>query len=105
LPAPVDLIVSNPPYVAADEFPSLQASVRAHEPALALDGGDDGLTLIRRLLAQAPAALNPGGTLLIEIGASQGAAVTALASIAFPHGTVRIHPDLAGRDRVLKVQT
>ncbi len=105
LPAPVDLIVSNPPYVAADEFPSLQASVRAHEPALALDGGDDGLTPIRRLLAQAPAALNPGGTLLIEIGASQGAAVTALASTAFPHGTVRIHPDLAGRDRVLRVQT
>jgi release factor glutamine methyltransferase len=105
LPAPSDLIVANPPYVAAKEFASLQTSVRVHEPTLALNGGDDGLTLIRRLLTQAPAALNPGGTLLVEIGARQGALVTALARTAFPHAAVRIHPDLAGRDRVLEVET
>ncbi len=98
---PVDLVVSNPPYVAEGEFAALPHSVREHEPRLALDGGPDGLAVIRRLLAQAPAVLRPGGTLLIEIGANQGAAVAQLARRHFE--SVRIHPDLAGHDRVLEV--
>ena len=112
LPGPLDLIVSNPPYVPTDERAALPASVRDHEPRLALDGGPDGLALVRRLLAQAPAVLRnpapvtgcPGGGLLIEIGANQGEAASRLARAFFPHATVRVHPDLAGRDRVLEVQ-
>ena len=104
-PSPVDLIVSNPPYVSTSECASLPASVRNHEPRLALDGGPNGLEIIRRLLLQAPAVLNPGGALLIEIGAGQGEAVSYLARTFFPQATVRVHPDLAGRDRVLKIQT
>jgi len=123
-PSPVDLIVSNPPYIPTGECTSLPVSVRDHEPRLALDGGPDGLTIIRRLLAQAPAVLRspepvpsvaegpsrrakrrPGGGLLIEIGADQGKAARHLARTFFPRATVRVHPDLAGRDRVLEVQT
>jgi len=73
-PGPVALIVSNPPYIPTGECSSLPASVRNHEPRLALDGGPDGLTLIRQLLAQSPAVLETGGGILIEIGAEQGEA-------------------------------
>ncbi len=103
-PHPVDLIVSNPPYIPSAHCAGLPVSVQ-YEPALALDGGLDGLDIIRRLLDQAPAVLRPGGSLLVEIGADQGTAVRELALAAFPTATVHIHPDLAGRDRVLEVQT
>ena len=104
-PRLVDLIVSNPPYVAADEWAALPVSVRDHEPRLALDGGTDGLVIIQRLLSEAPAVLRPGGVLLIEIGARQGDAASYLALTAFPGSTVRVHADLAGHDRVLEVET
>jgi len=105
-PAPVDLIVSNPPYVSADEWASLPPAIRYHEPRLALDGGPDGLEVIRRLLSQAEALLGPRGALLVEIGADQGRDVRDIAQTAFPEDgtTIRVHPDLAGRDRVLEVQ-
>jgi len=106
-PGPVDLIVSNPPYVSADEWASLPPSVRDHEPRLALDGGPDGLEVVRRLISQSQGLLKPGGALLIEIGAAQGDAARKAAETFFPeNGTsIRIHPDLAGRDRVLEIQT
>jgi len=106
-PGPVDLIVSNPPYVSTAEWTSLPVSVRNHEPRLALHGGVDGLEIIRRLLSQSQGLLMPGGGLLIEIGATQGEAVKNIAQTFFPdNGTsVRIHQDLAGRDRVLEVET
>lgn len=106
-PGPVDLIVSNPPYVSADEWASLPPSVRDHEPRLALDGGPDGLEVIRRLIAQSQGLLEPGGVLLIEIGAAQGDAAREAAETFFPqNGTsIRVHSDLAGRDRILEVQT
>ncbi|RMF27250.1 MAG: HemK family protein methyltransferase, partial [Chloroflexi bacterium] len=103
LPEPVDLIVANPPYVAEAEWDRLPRSVRRHEPRLALAGGPDGLAVIRRLLAQAPAYLRPGGRLLMEIGAGQGNAVLALARAAFPTAQIALHPDLAGHPRVLAV--
>lgn len=102
-PGPVDLIVSNLPYVSTGACSSLPTSVRDHEPRLALDGGPDGLVIVRRLLAQAPAVLRPGGGLLIEIGADQGEAASSLARTFFPQAAVRMHPDLAGHDRVLEV--
>ncbi|MCP4536387.1 MAG: peptide chain release factor N(5)-glutamine methyltransferase [Chloroflexi bacterium] len=104
-PSPVDLIVSNPPYISTGECASLPTSVRNHEPRLALDGGPNGLDIVRQLLTQAPAVLNPGGGLLIEIGADQAEAASHLARTFFPRATVRVHPDLAGRDRVLEVLT
>lgn len=104
-PNPVDLIISNPPYISREEWPSLPEAVRDHEPRLALDGGPDGLEVIRELLAQSQGLLRPNGRLLIEMGADQGGAARRLASARFPEGTVRVHPDLAGRDRVLEVRT
>jgi release factor glutamine methyltransferase len=112
-PGPVDLIVSNPPYISSDECASLPASVRDYEPRLALDGGPDGLAIIQELLMQAPAVLRgsepgaeqSGSGLLIEIGAGQGEAVSYLARTFFPQAAIVVHPDLAGHDRVLEVQT
>lgn len=104
-PPLVDVVVANPPYIADDEWTSLPISVRDFEPRIALDGGPDGLAVIQRLLAEAPAVLRPGGNLLIEIGARQGAEASYLAQTAFPDATVRVHPDLADRDRVLEVAT
>lgn len=102
LETPVDLLVSNPPYTV---LATIDENVRRHEPHLALDGGPDGLALYRRLLAGAPARLRPGGSLLLEIGANQGAAVAALARAAFPASQVAVQRDLAGLDRVLTVDT
>lgn len=106
-PGPVDLIVSNPPYVSANEWPSLPRSVRDYEPRVALHGGADGLVVIRRLLSQSPGLLRPGGAMLIEIGADQGGAARDLARAVFrdPGTSTRVHRDLARRDRVLEVQT
>jgi release factor glutamine methyltransferase len=105
-PGPVDLIVSNPPYISADEWASLPSAIRHHEPRLALDGGPDGMQVIRRLLSQSEGLLEPGGALLIEIGANQGGDAQDVAHTVFPDdGTIiEVHPDLAGRGRVLEVQ-
>ena len=102
LVTPVDLLLSNPPYTILSE---IDENVRRHEPHLALDGGMDGLALYRRLLADAPAKLAAGGAIMLEIGATQGAAVIALAKAAFPNAHVAVHLDLAGHDRVVVVTT
>lgn len=95
-----DLIVSNPPYIAAGEMAALAPEVRDHEPRGALTDGADGLTAYRALAAQAPAALVPGGRLLVEIGPTQGRAVAALFDAA-GLADIRILPDMDGRDRVV----
>jgi release factor glutamine methyltransferase len=100
LTEPVDLIVANLPYTILSE---IDEGVRRHEPHLALDGGADGLELYRKLLSQAPACLRPGGVVLLEIGATQAAAVTDLARRWFPTTTVSVHQDLAGHDRVVVI--
>ncbi len=102
---PIDLIVSNPPYVAGEEWPALAYHIAEHEPQLALYGGADGLDSVRRLLNQARKCLRPGGVLLVEVGAAQGAAAVQLARHRFPHAEVGVRADLAGRDRVLRVVT
>ena len=73
-----DLIASNPPYIAQSEFPSLAPDVRDHEPRLALDGGTDGLAFYRRIAASVSPYLKPGGSLLLEVGYTQDAAVRGL---------------------------
>lgn len=97
----VDLIMANLPYIAHDEM--LQLAVSRHEPHLALDGGADGLDLIRRLLEQAPALLDEGGLILLEISADQGEAVRELGKAAFPHASVEVLNDLAGLNRVVSI--
>ncbi|RME75386.1 MAG: peptide chain release factor N(5)-glutamine methyltransferase [Planctomycetota bacterium] len=96
----IDLLLSNPPYVAESWRSRLQPEV-AREPARALFAGPDGLAVIRRLLAEAPAVLAPGGHLLVEIGYDQAQAASRLARAA-GLVNVRVHPDLAGRARVLE---
>lgn len=97
-PATFDVIVSNPPYVKRDDLLGLQREVRA-EPKLALDGGADGLDVVRRLAEQAKAFLKPGGVLALEIGDEQGEAVRQLLARLFGHG-VKIEKDLARLDRL-----
>ena len=94
----VDLAVSNPPYVAIDS-PDLDPGVRQWEPAHAVYAGQDGLDAIRRLVADAPRWIRPGGWLVLEIGADQGRSVEALLRVA-GFVDIDIRPDLAGRDRV-----
>jgi release factor glutamine methyltransferase len=101
--APCSLLLANLPYIPTPTL--LGLDVYGKEPTLALDGGPDGLTLIRRLLAAAPGVLAPGGLALLEIEASQGRAAIELACQHFPAAQCRILPDLAGRDRALAIQT
>ena len=95
-----DLILSNPPYIAADEMAGLSPDVRDWEPHLALTPGGDGLDPYRAIARGAPARLMSGGRLLVEIGPSQGQAVAALFAQA-GLSQVRILQDLDGRDRVV----
>jgi release factor glutamine methyltransferase len=86
-----DLIIANLPYIPADEIAALSPEVR-HDPVSALDGGPDGLDLIRRLIDTAPDRLAPGGALLLEIGAGQADAVNALLS-ARKFRDISVRPD------------
>jgi len=95
---PFDVIVANPPYVPAGQLPTLSAEVR-REPRLALDGGPDGLDVVRRIAGEAPTLLVPGGLLALEIGDGQGRAVHSLLEAA-GYGCVRIEHDLARHDRL-----
>ncbi|WP_291843035.1 peptide chain release factor N(5)-glutamine methyltransferase [Maricaulis sp.] len=96
----VDILVSNPPYIVSDVLAGLEPEVRDHEPALALDGGADGLDAYRDIIADLPRLLVPGGLFAFEIGHDQGEAVSALAREAGLVG-VAVKPDLAGLDRVV----
>ena len=95
-----DLIVANPPYIAADEMPGLAPEVRDWEPHLALTPGGDGLEPYRIIARGAPARMMPGARLMVEIGPTQGQAVSALFRAAGLEG-IRILPDMDGRDRVV----
>jgi release factor glutamine methyltransferase len=92
----VDLVVSNPPYVEEHELSALPRDVRA-DPILALAGGAD---MYERLFAQASRVLRPGGAVAVEIGETQGPGISAAVSRA-GFVAVEVHPDLAGRDRVV----
>lgn len=101
---PLDLLAANLPYVSERDRHRLAVDVLAYEPHLALFAGSDGLDLIRALLAAVtPALLAPGGAILLEIGYDQGPALARLASDHFPGATVRVHPDLAGHDRLVEI--
>lgn len=95
-----DLITANPPYVTTHEITTLDADVREHEPHLALDGGADGLDLVRRIVDAAPEHLEADGVLAMEIGADQGPATAELFTRR-GFANVRIDKDYAKRDRVV----
>jgi release factor glutamine methyltransferase len=104
LPEPVDLVTANLPYVAAPEWEDLAPEIRHYEPLAALDGGPDGLALIRGLLGAAASHLRLQGAILLEIGAAQGQAVMALAQRHFPSAQIGLRQDYAGLDRLVVVQ-
>lgn len=100
---PWDVVAANLPYVRADALAGLPAPT-SFEPALALDGGADGLAVIDRLLDALPSALADGGTALLEIGADQGALVVAHVDDRLPGWRCRVEPDLGGLPRVAVVE-
>ena len=95
-----DMITANLPYIDDESYAGLEYGVRNYEPALALQGGPDGLEFYRRIAAQAPEYLRPGGYLIQEIGYNQGEAVRKLLS---EHGfsEIEIRQDYAGLDRIV----
>lgn len=99
-----DLIVSNPPYVATGELDGLMPEVSSFEPRLALDGGADGMDLIRRVIEEAPAYLARGGSLLSEMDPRQMAEAEAVSEEQGNYHSARRHKDLAGRERVLELE-
>ncbi len=99
IPAPFNLVVSNPPYIPTGELPQLEPEIRDHEPHLALDGGSDGLDFYRRLAQETPTWLRPGGSLLAEFGDGQAGGLEKI--FASRHWReMTITKDLSGRDRI-----
>ncbi len=100
---PYSLICANLPYIPTKTLEGLD--VYGWEPTLALDGGPDGLRLIRRLLPQAVRSLSPDGLVLLEIEAAQGKAGLDLAREFFPKAQIDLLSDLAGHDRLIRIET
>jgi release factor glutamine methyltransferase len=108
------IVTANLPYVTREEIEGLPAEIQTHEPRVALDGGEDGLELVRRLLGQIasrvetrPSTGSGGASLravFLELGASQGAAALAAARAILPQTHSEIKKDLAGLDRVLAIR-
>ncbi len=92
-----DLVLSNPPYIEHADIPALMPEVAAYEPAMALDGGADGLFAYRAIIADLPRILNPDGLAVLELGAGQAISVAALANAAGLSCQLRC--DLAGTER------
>jgi len=103
LPSIVDVFTANLPYIPGETLTGLD--VYKHEPTVALYGGPDGLSLIRRLLALLTAKTDTGSLVLLEIEQRQGAAVSDLARAAFPDADIYIKKDLAGIDRLAVIET
>jgi release factor glutamine methyltransferase len=98
-----DLIVANPPYVREDELAALAPEVRDFEPRIALAGGQDGLDFYRRIAIDAPAHLNPGGALIVEVGQGQAPDVATICCTAGLSEIATFH-DLAGIERVVQAR-
>ena len=100
---PADLLLANLPYVPSAVVPVLPVAA-SFEPVAALDGGPDGLAVIRRLLGELPAALATGGRALLEIGSDQSDAVAAAVAAQLPAWKLSVHDDLDGRPRVAEIE-
>ena len=97
-----DLICANLPYIPTEKLHTLP--IYGREPTHALDGGDDGLDLFRRLLAVAPKHLSPGGRMLLEIEATRGPAASSMVYDVFEEAEIHLYQDLAQQDRLLEIQ-
>lgn len=95
-----EIIVSNPPYIRRSDIPELMEEVRDHDPMMALDGGEDGLTFYREIIACAGDYLYPGGMLFFEIGCDQAQEVSGYMDKA-GYRDITVCQDLAGLDRVV----
>lgn len=95
------VIASNPPYVASEEIDRLDPEVSQHEPRLALDGGPDGLTVLKRIIDEAPSRLAPGGRLLLEFTPEQADSLESLIQKHGGYDEISIRKDLAHRPRVI----
>lgn len=96
-----DWIVCNPPYIKNTERDTLSPDVRDHEPEIALFAGDDGLDIIRRLIAEAPKYLAPAGKLILEIGATQANTVRTLLDAESAYAMYELFKDYAGKERIV----
>jgi len=99
---PFSLVCANLPYIPSAKLE--EVNTLEFEPTLALDGGADGLSLIRRLLEQLPPRLSSPGLVLLETEATLGVETLALAKMAFPQADVRLLQDLAGLDRLVRIE-
>ncbi|WP_409192742.1 peptide chain release factor N(5)-glutamine methyltransferase [Bradyrhizobium sp. RDM4] len=104
LSGPFDLIVSNPPYIPSAEIPKLSIEVRAHDPHLALDGGNDGYDAYRALMPQAAERLAPGGALIVEAGQGQARNIETLMAAAALVVDRPPKADLAGIPRAVSAR-
>ncbi|SHE97422.1 release factor glutamine methyltransferase [Seinonella peptonophila] len=95
------IIVSNPPYIDQTAYQGLEKQVKGFEPRLALDGGEDGLTIYRRLATQIAHLPQPPRHVVLEIGYDQGKTVPELFRFLAINGCIQVEPDLAGHDRVV----
>jgi release factor glutamine methyltransferase len=102
LPEPVDLLIANLPYVRESDLP--RRGPLSYEPALALNGGKDGLDSLRVLCRQAGRKLRRRGLILLEIGQGQAETVTALLQEIYPSGSIEVERDLAGIERVVSLR-
>lgn len=96
-----DLIVSNPPYIPTLDIDGLEREIKENEPLEALDGGHDGLDIIRRILLGGAKRLKAGGALAMEIGDSQEAGAKRIMESTKAYGNILSHKDLAGKVRVI----
>ena len=98
----VDILCANLPYIPSGRLPAVKPS--RHEPVLALNGGPDGLALVSRILKDTTGRMSGGGLILLEIDPVSGRSVLALARECYPDAQIRLVPDLAGHDRMLRIQ-
>jgi len=98
----INLLCANLPYIPTRTLYNLPIYER--EPTIALDGGQDGLDLLRRLMKLAPKWISPDSLILLEIEATLGKQTTKLARELFPNANIQLHQDLSGRDRLLEIE-
>lgn len=101
---PIDVLISNPPYISQDEYELMDVSVREFEPKMALFAENNGLAIYEKLAQQAQSKLAKDGKIFLEIGFMQGPAVKEIFQTAFPKKQVSIHKDLFGNDRMIVVE-
>lgn len=101
---PIDVLISNPPYISKDEYELMDVSVREFEPKMALFAENNGLAIYEKLAKQAQSKLAKDGKIFLEIGFMQGPAVKEIFQATFPKKQVSIHKDLFGNDRMIVVE-